>query len=122
MLFTNVRPLARLRSEILLISSRFRDPIIYDLLFDVRIFRMFTTYQLSNRLQVRNIMDFNTLDRTLGTNILFTYRVNSGTVFYLGYDDRFQQGDLIEQVRFPTTQLLRTNRAFFTKLSYLFRL
>ena len=63
--------------------------------------------------------------------MLFTYRVNSGTVFFFGYDDRYQQGDLIlddgndpayfgNQELF-TTDLVRTNRAFFTKISYLFR-
>ncbi|SVA76418.1 uncharacterized protein METZ01_LOCUS129272, partial [marine metagenome] len=64
-------------------------------------------------------------------NLLLTYRVNSGTVFYVGYDDHYQQGDLIEDAsgnaaylgnsEFFTTDLLRTNRAFFTKISYLFR-
>ena len=51
-------------------------------------------------------------------------------MFYVGYDDRYQQGDLIQRDvngdgiddrYFPTTSMLRTNRAFFTKLQYLFR-
>ena len=76
-------------------------------------------------------MEYNTFSRKLGANVLFTYRVNSGTVFFVGYDDRYQQGDLIldtdnnlahhQNQRFFTTDLLRTNRAFFTKISYLFR-
>ena len=91
------------------------------LVFDVKILRTFTTYQLTNRLSLRNIMEFNSLNRTLGANVLFTYRVNAGTVFFVGYDDHYQQGDLFDAVRFPTTALRQTNRAFFTKLSYLFR-
>ena len=50
--------------------------------------------------------------------------MNSGTVFFIGYDDRYQQGNLIDDFDegfFPTTGLERTNRAFFTKVSYLFR-
>ena len=80
---------------------------------------------------LRNILEYNTLSRTMGANLLLTYRVNSGTVFFIGYDDRYQQGDLIVDPdgneafltnnRFLTTDLLRTNRAFFTKISYLFR-
>ncbi|MEE2637574.1 MAG: hypothetical protein VYE68_10110 [Acidobacteriota bacterium] len=66
-------------------------------------------------------MEHNTLDVTLGNNLLMTYRLNAGTVLFLGYDDRFQQGDRIDSLVFPTTQLTRTNRAFFGKLSYLFR-
>ena len=51
-------------------------------------------------------------------------------MFYVGYDDRYQQGDLIrrdvngdgiDDRYFPTTSMLRTNRALFTKLQYLFR-
>ena len=53
-------------------------------------------------------------------------------MFFIGYDDRYQQGDLIlDNTRreyaylgnpvFYTTDLMRTNRAFFTKISYLFR-
>jgi hypothetical protein len=46
-------------------------------------------------------------------------------VFFVGYDDRYQQGDLIfddnEDPVFFTTDFERTNRAFFTKISYLFR-
>ncbi len=76
-------------------------------------------------------MEYNTFARTVGANVLFTYRVNSGTVFFIGYDDHYQQGDLILDAdddpaylgnpRLFTTDLLRTNRAFFTKISYLFR-
>ena len=72
-------------------------------------------------------MEYNTFDRTLDANVLFTYRVNSGTVLFVGYDDHYQQGDFIDfgetiAERFLLADKLeRTNRAFFTKFSYLFR-
>jgi hypothetical protein len=47
--------------------------------------------------------------------------VNSGTVFYVGYDDRFRQGEAINPVVFTDTSYQRTNRAVFTKFQYLFR-
>ena len=53
--------------------------------------------------------------------MLLTYRINAGTVAFLGYDDRFLRGSLLDAVLFPTRQFERTNRAFFTKVSYLFR-
>ena len=94
-------------------------------MFDVKIFRASTTYQFTDRLLLRNIMEHNTFTGTLGANLLVTYRVNSGTVFYIGYDDRYKQGDLIfdddGEPLFITTDFERTNRAFFTKISYLFR-
>jgi len=121
LVFMNLRPMTRLNASINLITSRLTEPKTNAELFDVKILRTFTTYQLTDRLLVRNIMEYNTFAKTLGANILVTYRVNAGTVFFVGYDDHYAQGDLIDAVRFPTRELQRTNRAFFTKLSYLFR-
>lgn len=70
---------------------------------------------------MRNISEYNTFDRTLAANFLFTYRVNAGTVFYVGYDDHYQQGAKIDSLFFTGTEYQRTNRAIFTKLQYLFR-
>ena len=57
--------------------------------------------------------------------------MNAGTVLYAGYDDHYMQADLIrgdmdgdgidEQLFFEDA-LRRTNRAFFVKFQYLFRL
>ena len=54
-------------------------------------------------------------------NILVTYRVNSGTVFYVGYDDRYKEGSAVNSQIFSDPSYLRTNRALFTKIQYLFR-
>ncbi len=130
-LFLTVRPFSRLQSQINISTSRLVDPFDDTEVFDVKIYRAQTTYQFTDRLLLRNIMEYNTFERTLGANVLITYRVNSGTVFFIGYDDHYQQGDLILDTdatpaylgnsTFLTTDLLRTNRAFFTKISYLFR-
>ena len=127
-----LRPVSRFQSQINVNTSRLIDPRAADeLVFDVKIFRALTTYQFTDRLLFRNIAEYNTLQRTVGLNILATYRVNSGTVFYVGYDDHYQQGDLLYGDRdgdgipdqlYPDDLTLRqTNRAFFTKLQYLFR-
>ena len=121
-LFLTLRPISRLSADINVITSRFIDTTTDTEVFDVKIIRGFTTYQFTERLQLRNIMEYNAFSKTLGSNILFTYRVNAGTAFFVGYDDHYQQGDLIDAVRFPTRELQRINRAFFMKLSYLFRL
>jgi hypothetical protein len=54
-------------------------------------------------------------------NLLLTYRVNAGTVFYVGMDDRHQEGTLITDSPFTVPGYERTNRAFFMKFQYLFR-
>ncbi len=131
-LFMTVRPLSRLQSQINISTSNLVNPLGDVEVFDVKIYRALTTFQFTDRLLLRNILEYNTFSGTVGANVLFTYRVNSGTVFFIGYDDRYQQGDLILDSAgtsqaylgnpvFYTTDLLRTNRAFFTKISYLFR-
>ncbi|MGH9257792.1 MAG: DUF5916 domain-containing protein [Vicinamibacterales bacterium] len=121
-LLVNVRPFSRLESEINLSTSRFTDVRTDTRVFDVKILRTRTTYQFTNRLLVRNIIEYDTFEKRLGGNVLFTYRVNSGTVFFVGYDDHYRQGRQIDDHLFPTLSMLRTNRAIFTKLQYLFRL
>jgi len=80
---------------------------------------------------MRNITEYNTFDKDLDFNVLFTYRINAGTVFFVGYDDHYRQearieGDLdgegFDERLFFTSDLRRTNRAVLTKLRYLFRI
>ena len=119
----NVRyqPTTRLRTEFTMISSDFTNPLDGVDVFNVKIFRTRTTYQFTERLLLRHIAEHNTQSVTVGNNILFTYRINAGTVVFAGYDDRFQRGSRIDSILFPTTALQRTNRAVFGKISYLFR-
>ena len=89
--------------------------------FDVKILRTRATYQFTDRLTLRNIMEYDSFEKTVGGNLLASYRVNAGTVFFVGYDDHYRQGNQIDERAFPTTAMVRTNRAVFTKLQYLFR-
>ena len=118
----SVRPSARMRVEMTSIFSRFVNSADDVEVFDVKIFRARTTFQFTNRFLLRHIMEHNTQMVTVGNNLLFTYRLNAGTVVFLGYDDRYQRGTRIDNVLFSMTDLQRTNRAIFTKVSYLFRL
>ena len=127
----SVRPTERLQTELRFDRRRLTDPGNNDAeIFDVRILRATTNLQITDRLGLRNIAEFNSQDETVDFNVLFNYRVDAGTVFYLGYDDHFQQADLIEGDRdgdgleeqlFFTTGQRRTSRAFFIKLQYLLR-
>ena len=129
--FISLRPIPRLQSDVNINTSRFTDRRSSGAeVFDVRIFRALSTYQFTERFLMRNISEYNTFDKTLALNLLLTYRVNAGTVFYVGYDDHHQQADLIERDRdgdgipdrlFHTMERRRTNRAVFLKLQYLFR-
>ena len=115
------RPSSRWRSDLTGIFSQLVDPTAAFEVIDVKIFRTRTTYQFTDRLLLRYILEHNTFGKTLGNNLLMTYRINAGTVAFLGYDDRYRQGRRIDELLFPTAAFQRTNRAVFGKLSYLFR-
>jgi hypothetical protein len=118
------RPTSRLESRLLVDGNRFSDPLLGRDEFHVKILRWTSTYQFTPRLLIRNIWELNTgagSDHTMFENILVTYRVNSGTVFYVGYDDRYREGNAINSQIFSDPTYRRTNRAIFTKLQYLFR-
>ena len=132
--FINIRPVPPFRSQININTSRFTDPLRGGHeVFDVKIFRALSTYQFTDRLLFRNISEYNTFDKTIGLNFLATYRVNAGTVFYIGYDDHYQQarrlfgddvdinGDGIADPFYTPDEFKQTNRAFFMKFQYLFR-
>jgi len=118
------RPYSRLQSILKLDGNKFRDPVNHAQEFNVKIMRSTTTYQFTPRLLIRNITELNAglgSNHTLFENILVTYRVNSGTVFYVGYDDRYKEGTAVNSNIFSDPSYKRTNRAVFTKIQYLFR-
>ncbi len=126
-----LRPVSRVQTSLQLTASRLTDPRNDGAnVFDVTILRSRTEIQFTDRIGLRNIAEINTLNETLDLNVLLNYRVNAGTVFYVGYDDHYQQADLIEADRdgdgiddqlFLSDDLRRTNRAIFVKLQYLLR-
>lgn len=119
--FATVRPTPRLETRLNLNTSRLRDPSTDEVVVDVKVVRLRTTYQLSRRLLLRNITEYDTADRAVGLNLLLTYRVNAGTAFFVGYDDHYQDAARIDDIAGDASGYRRTNRAVFTKLQYLFR-
>jgi hypothetical protein len=124
------RPTSRFETGLTANLSRLVDPRNNAEVFDVRLYRARTTYQFTPRLLVRNILEYDSWDNKLGVNLLLTYRINAGTVVFLGVDDHLQDGTNISRdfegtnVRrnfHDTGVLRRTSRTFFFKLSYLFR-
>ena len=124
-IFASIRPAPRFTAQVNVVTSRFHDVRAGNIeVFDARIVRALSTFTVTDRLLLRNITEYNSFDGTLGTNLLLTYRINALTVFYVGYDDHYRQGNLIDLAgdrHFPTSALRPTNRALFTKLRVLFR-
>lgn len=117
-----LRPYSRLQSELVLTTSSFTNTTTNTSEFSIKIYRLLTTYQFTQRLLLRNIIDYNDYDRTLGGNLLLTYRVNSGTALFVGYDDRHRSAYQINEALYPGDEdYTRTSRAIFAKLQILFR-
>ena len=116
-----LRPSARFQTNLTTNLRRFTRLDTGDEEFDVRIYRARTTYQFSDRLLVRNITEYDTWNGTVGANLLFTYRINAGTVAFIGYDHRLQREVNFNDELFDSRDFTRTGRSFFMKLSYLFR-
>lgn len=119
-LFVTARPFSRFQSNLILTRSNFVNVSGVEE-FDINVYRVQTTYQFTGRLLLRSILEYNDYDGTFGSNVLATYRVNSGTAFYIGYDDRYRQGRKISETLFPSDAYQPVNRAFFAKLQVLFR-
>jgi len=83
------------------------------------------TYQFSARSFLRFTLQYTDQERdpdlyinsvqssskTLGTQLLYSYRLNAASRFYIGYSDSGFQNDAYDSIE-------QTNRTIFAKLSY----
>ncbi|MBT4485034.1 MAG: hypothetical protein HOC71_15320, partial [Candidatus Latescibacteria bacterium] len=58
----------------------------------------------------------------LFSQLLFSYKINPRTVFFLGYSDNYQNRNYRDDRRIVDDSLIQTNRAIFTKIGYAFQL
>lgn len=116
-----LRPGPRLEANVSGNFSRFLEPRTGARVFDVQLYRLRATYQFTDRLLLRQIIEHDTYAGKLGVNLLLTYRVNAGTVLFVGYDDRAQAGRKFDDELYPDSALRRTSRALFMKIAYLYR-
>jgi len=105
-------------------------------IFNNHIVRSKANYQFNREMSLRVIVDYNSVlpnstlvdldkEKHFGVDALFTYMLNPGTAFYVGYTDLYDNWRLdptrspnLIRTDFPG---LNTGRQFFVKLSYLFR-
>lgn len=57
----------------------------------------------------------NHIKRDYGSQLVYSYKINAQTLFYLGYSDKGYQDDSLKSLE-------RDQRTFFTKLSYAWQL
>lgn len=88
-------------------------------LFSQSVFRSTLSLQLSREFSLRVITQYNDRHDTWDIDPLFTYRINSLTVFYIGSTRRYSDLTLIDDGREGWTL---TDRQYFLKLQYLFQM
>ena len=72
---------------------------------------------LDNYLEEKRI-NFDAHTRKLFSTILFSYKINPQTVFFLGYSDNYRNRDHTDERGLLDDSLIKTNRTFFTKIGY----
>ena len=95
-----------------------KDSPINDNIYVANISELRLSYQFDVRSYLKLSLVYNEVDYTdaepakdLSSQLIYAYKINPQTVFFLGYSDlSYQDGDL--------TKLERSDRTFFTKISY----
>jgi hypothetical protein len=109
-----IKPIDRLVIQPSFDYARLRYHDTTDDIFNGWIFRTRVNYQFTRELFMRLIVQYDEFDERLDVDPLLTYRLNPFTVFYLGSTHDFRE--------IGTTQdMTQTERQFFLKLQYLFR-
>lgn len=91
--------------------------------YDYPILRLRNTFQLNKYLFVRAIPEYNMYRKRLTVDTLVSFTYIPGTVFYVGYGSAFErlQWDAVQHAYIDAARFSETKRAFFFKVSYLYR-
>ena len=89
--------------------------------FEGHIWRTRLDYQFTRRLFVRLIMEYDNFDDYFVFEPLLTYRINPFTVFYLGSGAGYEHYDKDDYTGLSDSQWKMSERHFFAKFQYLFR-
>jgi hypothetical protein len=115
------QPTNELRMSLNLTKQRLRRYDTGLLAFDVNILTFRGTYQFTKATFARAILDYQTINSRLRSQLLFGWTPSPGTAFYAGYNDDMQYNFQNPITGAYTPGLRRNGRTFFIKMSYLFR-
>lgn len=89
--------------------------------YDSNIYSLRSTYQFTRFTFARVRMDYETIDGTFNSQLLFGWSPNPGTAFYVGYNDNSNYRAFNEYRNRFDEGFRRDGQRFFIRLSYLFR-
>jgi len=109
----NFKPSARLQLGVDYAKETFWRTQGGERLWDYNVFHTRTIYQLTRSLSVRAIVDYNHFYKQIFGNLLFSYVLRPGTVFFLGFDSNYDRNEF--------GRYDRRNYNVFVKFSYWWR-
>ena len=89
--------------------------------YDINILTFRGTYQFSKATFARAIVDYNTLNARVRSQLLLGWTPSPGTSFYVGYNDDMNYNSPNPFTGQLTPGFRRNSRTFFIKMSYLLR-
>jgi hypothetical protein len=89
--------------------------------YDINILTFRGTYQFSKATFARAIVDYNTLNSRVRSQLLMGWTPSPGTSFYVGYNDDMNYNTANPFTGQLTPGFRRNSRTFFIKMSYLLR-
>ena len=90
--------------------------------YDYTIVRSENIYQVNKYLFFRAIGEYNSFYKRLMTDLLASFTYIPGTVVHIGYGSFYDKIEWREDADEPSDRFLETQRSFFFKVSYLWRL
>jgi hypothetical protein len=90
--------------------------------YDYTIVRSKNTFQVNKYLFFRAIVEYNSFRKRLLTDFLASFTYIPGTVIHIGYGSLYEKIRWEEEDYRPSDNFLETQRGFFFKASYLWRL
>ena len=116
------QPIDKLDFSLDLTYSTFNRRSDHTNIYSYTILRNRNTFQLNKYLFLRGIVEYNLYYKRMTLDGLVSFTYIPGTVFYAGYGSALEQTEWDGSAYAPSDTFHETRRAFFFKVSYLWRL
>lgn len=116
------QPSENLDFDLSLLYSDFYRTVDSQKEYDYTIVRSRNTYQVNKYLFFRGILEYNSFRQRLLTDFLASFTYIPGTVIHVGYGSLYEKIEWLDGEYRSSDRFLETNRGFFFKASFLWRL
>jgi hypothetical protein len=116
------KPTSRLKTNLNYTFASMKESASGPDLYSGYVFRNRLTYQFSKRLFLRLVTQYNDFSQRFEVDPLVSYKINPFTVFYLGSTHDYRDFSNDEDLAGAVQGFKKTDRQFFAKIQYLFRM